>query len=99
MRPFGEIKSEDEADPQFLPPIILPTEYCDTLQGSMEQLAKGLETGVVLIQFEVIFLKYEMGMSIRYFFLVYLNCFSWYSFAVVLFMQILTYSCPALASL
>lgn len=57
VRPFGEMKSEDEADPQFLPPIFLPSEYCDTLQGSMEQLAKGLETGVVLIQFEVIFFK------------------------------------------
>lgn len=60
MRPFGEVKSED------LPPIILPTEYCDTLQGSMEQLTKGLETGVVLIQFEVNYFKYDIGMSMMY---------------------------------
>ncbi|XP_018416168.1 PREDICTED: tyrosine-protein phosphatase non-receptor type 3 [Nanorana parkeri] len=65
VRPFGEIKSEDEADPQFLPPIILPSEYCDTLQGSMEQLTKGLETGVVLIQFEQLYRK-KPGLAITF---------------------------------
>ncbi|KAM5156728.1 tyrosine-protein phosphatase non-receptor type 3 isoform 4-T5 [Mantella aurantiaca] len=63
VRPFGEIKSEDGTDLQFVPPIILPTEYCDTLQGSMEQLTKGLETGVVLIQFEQLYRK-KPGLAI-----------------------------------
>ncbi|XP_068092774.1 tyrosine-protein phosphatase non-receptor type 3 isoform X2 [Hyperolius riggenbachi] len=63
VRPFGEIKSEDETDVPVLPPIIIPTEYCETLQGSMEQLAKGLETGVVLIQFEQLYRK-KPGLAI-----------------------------------
>lgn len=56
VKPFGELKSGDETDFQHFPPTILSTEYCDTLQGSMEQLTKGLETGIVLIQFEVHFI-------------------------------------------
>ncbi|CAN2390003.1 regulation of membrane depolarization during action potential [Pristimantis euphronides] len=50
-------------DFQHFPPTMLPTEYCDTLQGSMEQLAKGLETGIVLIQFEQLYRK-KPGLAI-----------------------------------
>ncbi|KAM4689168.1 tyrosine-protein phosphatase non-receptor type 3 [Discoglossus pictus] len=58
-------KSEDETDLQLFPASILPTcsEYGDTLQGSMEQLTKGLETGVVLIQFEQLYRK-KPGLAI-----------------------------------
>ncbi|KAG8442542.1 hypothetical protein GDO86_011371 [Hymenochirus boettgeri] len=64
IRPLGEPKSEDGVD-FTLPPSILPTcsEYGDTLQGSMEQLTKGLETGVVLIQFEQLYRK-KPGLAI-----------------------------------
>lgn len=51
-----EPKSEDEADSHNLPESLLPicSEYGgDTLEESMEQLRKGLESGTVLIQFEV----------------------------------------------
>ncbi|CAH2292591.1 tyrosine- phosphatase non-receptor type 3 [Pelobates cultripes] len=59
------MKTEDDIDFQLFPPSILPTcsEYGDTLQGSMEQLAKGLETGVVLIQFEQLYRK-KPGLAI-----------------------------------
>ncbi|XP_040288284.1 LOW QUALITY PROTEIN: tyrosine-protein phosphatase non-receptor type 3 [Bufo bufo] len=63
LKMFGELKSSDEADFHHFPPTILPTEYCDTLQGSMEQLAKGLETGIVLIQFEQLYRK-KPGLAI-----------------------------------
>ncbi|XP_073443843.1 tyrosine-protein phosphatase non-receptor type 3 isoform X2 [Dendrobates tinctorius] len=63
VKPFGELKSGDDADYQGFPPVILPTEYCDTLQGSMEQLTKGLETGIVLIQFEQLYRK-KPGLAI-----------------------------------
>ncbi|XP_075068896.1 tyrosine-protein phosphatase non-receptor type 3 isoform X3 [Mixophyes fleayi] len=63
VKPFGEMKSEDDTDLQLFPPIILPTEYCDTLLGSMEQLTKGLETGVVLVQFEQLYRK-KPGLAI-----------------------------------
>lgn len=48
--------SEDEADSLTRPESILPvcSEYGgDTLEESMEQLRRGLESGTVLIQFEV----------------------------------------------
>lgn len=49
-----DIKSEDELGQPF-PETIFPTcpEGGDTLEGSMEELRKGLESGAVLIQFEV----------------------------------------------
>lgn len=56
MKPFVEPKSEDEADSHIVPESILPacSEYGgDTLEESMEQLRRGLESGTVLIQFEV----------------------------------------------
>lgn len=51
---FADIKSEDELNELF-PEAIFPVcpEGGDTLEGSMEQLKKGLESGTVLIQFEV----------------------------------------------
>ena len=51
---FADIKSEDELN-QLFPEAIFPVcpEGGDTLEGSMEQLKKGLESGTVLIQFEV----------------------------------------------
>ncbi|XP_043396352.1 tyrosine-protein phosphatase non-receptor type 3 isoform X2 [Chelonia mydas] len=58
-KPLVETKSEDEADSQnFLESIIRTySEYGDTLEGSMEQLKKGLESGAVLIQFEQLYRK------------------------------------------
>lgn len=51
---FADIKSEDDLN-QLFPEAIFPEcpEGADTLEGSMEQLKKGLESGTVLIQFEV----------------------------------------------
>ncbi|KAF3821183.1 hypothetical protein GH733_011336, partial [Mirounga leonina] len=50
---FADIKSEDELN-QLFPEAIFPIcpEGGATLEGSMEQLKKGLESGTVLIQFE-----------------------------------------------
>ncbi|XP_065440083.1 tyrosine-protein phosphatase non-receptor type 3 isoform X5 [Chrysemys picta bellii] len=58
-QPLVETKSEDEADSQNFLESILRTcsEYGDTLEGSMEQLKKGLESGTVLIQFEQLYRK------------------------------------------
>lgn len=58
-KPLVEAKSEDEADSQNFLESILRTysEYSDTLEGSMEQLKKGLESGTVLIQFEQLYRK------------------------------------------
>ncbi|XP_038248730.1 tyrosine-protein phosphatase non-receptor type 3 isoform X3 [Dermochelys coriacea] len=58
-KPLAETKSEDEADSQnFLESIIRTySEYGDTLEGTMEQLKKGLESGTVLIQFEQLYRK------------------------------------------
>lgn len=56
MKPFVEPKSEDEVDSHTVLESILPacSEYGgDTLEESMEQLRRGLESGTVLIQFEV----------------------------------------------
>ncbi|XP_030407361.1 tyrosine-protein phosphatase non-receptor type 3 isoform X2 [Gopherus evgoodei] len=58
-KPLVKAKSEDEADSQNFLESILRTysEYSDTLEGSMEQLKKGLESGTVLIQFEQLYRK------------------------------------------
>ncbi|NWW54881.1 PTN3 phosphatase, partial [Pedionomus torquatus] len=60
VKQFVEPKSEDEADSHTLPESLLPicSEYGgDTLEESMEQLRKGLESGSVLIQFEQLYRK------------------------------------------
>uniref|UniRef100_A0A8C8RBQ8 Protein tyrosine phosphatase non-receptor type 3 n=1 Tax=Pelusios castaneus TaxID=367368 RepID=A0A8C8RBQ8_9SAUR len=59
VKSLVETKSEDEADSQNFLESILPTcsEYGDTLEESMEQLKKGLESGTVLIQFEQLYRK------------------------------------------
>ncbi|XP_053915122.1 tyrosine-protein phosphatase non-receptor type 3 isoform X4 [Cuculus canorus] len=60
VKQFVEPKSEDEADSHNLPESLLPlcSEYAgDTLEESMEQLRRGLESGTVLIQFEQLYRK------------------------------------------
>ncbi|XP_057279057.1 tyrosine-protein phosphatase non-receptor type 3 isoform X5 [Pezoporus wallicus] len=60
VKQFVEPKSEDEADCHNLPESLLPicSEYGgDTLEDSMEQLKRGLESGTVLIQFEQLYRK------------------------------------------
>ncbi|NWS97717.1 PTN3 phosphatase, partial [Mionectes macconnelli] len=60
IKQFVESKSEDEADSHNLPECILPvcSEHGgDTLEESMEQLRRGLESGTVLIQFEQLYRK------------------------------------------
>ncbi|XP_075777721.1 tyrosine-protein phosphatase non-receptor type 3 isoform X2 [Pelodiscus sinensis] len=59
VKPLVETKPEDETDSQNFLESILPTysEYGDTLEKSMEQLEKGLESGTVLIQFEQLYRK------------------------------------------
>ncbi|XP_075272819.1 tyrosine-protein phosphatase non-receptor type 3 isoform X4 [Opisthocomus hoazin] len=60
VKQFVEPKSEDEADSPNLPESLLPicSEYGgDTLEESMEQLRRGLESGTVLIQFEQLYRK------------------------------------------
>ncbi|NWU13381.1 PTN3 phosphatase, partial [Cephalopterus ornatus] len=60
VKEFVESKSEDEADSHNHPEFILPvcSEYGgDTLEESMEQLRRGLESGTVLIQFEQLYRK------------------------------------------
>ncbi|XP_071660491.1 tyrosine-protein phosphatase non-receptor type 3 isoform X5 [Patagioenas fasciata] len=60
VKQFVEPKSEDEADSHDLPESLLPvcSQYGgDTLEESMEQLRKGLESGTVLIQFEQLYRK------------------------------------------
>ncbi|KAM5329953.1 tyrosine-protein phosphatase non-receptor type 3 isoform 4-T8 [Glossophaga mutica] len=61
---FAEIKSEDALN-QLFPEAIFPVcpEGADTLEGSMEQLKKGLESGTVLIQFEQLYRK-KPGLAI-----------------------------------
>ncbi|KAG8508597.1 Tyrosine-protein phosphatase non-receptor type 3 [Galemys pyrenaicus] len=63
---FAEIKSEDELN-QLFPETIFPMcpEGGDTLEGSMEQLKKGLESGTVLIQFEQLYRK-KPGLAITF---------------------------------
>ncbi|KAF6327970.1 protein tyrosine phosphatase non-receptor type 3 [Rhinolophus ferrumequinum] len=62
----GDIKSEDELN-QLFPEAIFPVcpEGGDTLEGSMEQLKKGLESGTVLIQFEQLYRK-KPGLAITF---------------------------------
>ncbi|XP_008934008.1 PREDICTED: tyrosine-protein phosphatase non-receptor type 3 isoform X1 [Merops nubicus] len=60
VKQFAEPKSEDEADSHNPPESLLPmcSEYGgDTLEESMEQLRRGLESGTVLIQFEQLYRK------------------------------------------
>ncbi|XP_074844069.1 tyrosine-protein phosphatase non-receptor type 3 [Carettochelys insculpta] len=59
VKPLVETRSEDEADSQHFLESILPTysDYGGTLEESMEQLKKGLESGTVLIQFEQLYRK------------------------------------------
>ncbi|KAM7124500.1 tyrosine-protein phosphatase non-receptor type 3 isoform 3-T3 [Ciconia maguari] len=60
VKQFVEPKSEDEADSHNIADSLLPicSEYGgDTLEESMEQLRKGLESGTVLIQFEQLYRK------------------------------------------
>ncbi|KAJ7410710.1 tyrosine-protein phosphatase non-receptor type 3 isoform X1 [Pitangus sulphuratus] len=60
VKQFVDSKSEDEADSHNLAESILPvcSEYGgDTLEESMEQLRRGLESGTVLIQFEQLYRK------------------------------------------
>ncbi|XP_036288962.1 tyrosine-protein phosphatase non-receptor type 3 isoform X4 [Pipistrellus kuhlii] len=61
-----DIKSEDELN-QLFPEAIFPEcpEGADTLEGSMEQLKKGLESGTVLIQFEQLYRK-KPGLAITF---------------------------------
>lgn len=63
---FADIKSEDELN-QLFPEAIFPMcpEGGDTLEGSMEQLKKGLESGTVLIQFEQLYRK-KPGLAITF---------------------------------
>ncbi|XP_054440523.1 tyrosine-protein phosphatase non-receptor type 3 isoform X2 [Pteronotus mesoamericanus] len=63
---FADIKSEDELN-QLFPEAIFPVcpEGADTLEGSMEQLRKGLESGTVLIQFEQLYRK-KPGLAITF---------------------------------
>ncbi|KAM6170032.1 tyrosine-protein phosphatase non-receptor type 3 [Rhynchocyon petersi] len=63
---FADIKSEDELN-QLFPETIFPVcpEGGDTLEGSMEQLKKGLESGTVLIQFEQLYRK-KPGLAITF---------------------------------
>uniref|UniRef100_A0A2K6GZ53 Tyrosine-protein phosphatase non-receptor type n=1 Tax=Propithecus coquereli TaxID=379532 RepID=A0A2K6GZ53_PROCO len=63
---FAGIRSEDELT-QLFPEAIFPmcAEGGDTLEGSMEQLKKGLESGTVLIQFEQLYRK-KPGLAITF---------------------------------
>uniref|UniRef100_A0A8C9DR21 Tyrosine-protein phosphatase non-receptor type n=1 Tax=Prolemur simus TaxID=1328070 RepID=A0A8C9DR21_PROSS len=63
---FANIKSEDELT-QLFPEAIFPmcAEGGDTLEGSMEHLKKGLESGTVLIQFEQLYRK-KPGLAITF---------------------------------
>ncbi|XP_028557539.2 tyrosine-protein phosphatase non-receptor type 3 isoform X1 [Podarcis muralis] len=65
LRPFVENKLEDEADGSGFLETIIPncSEYGETLEESMEQLKKGLESGTVLIQFEQLYRK-KPGLAI-----------------------------------
>ncbi|KAM4850770.1 tyrosine-protein phosphatase non-receptor type 3 isoform X2 [Urocitellus parryii] len=63
---FTEIKSEDELNQLFPEPIFpMCPEGGDTLEGSMELLKKGLESGTVLIQFEQLYRK-KPGLAITF---------------------------------
>ncbi|XP_007950133.1 tyrosine-protein phosphatase non-receptor type 3 [Orycteropus afer afer] len=63
---LADVKSEDELN-QLFPDTIFPMcpEGGDTLEGSMEQLKKVLESGTVLIQFEQLYRK-KPGLAITF---------------------------------
>ncbi|XP_023439871.2 tyrosine-protein phosphatase non-receptor type 3 isoform X4 [Dasypus novemcinctus] len=63
---FADIKSEDELN-QLFPETLFPMcpEGGDSLEGSMEQLKKGLESGTVLIHFEQLYRK-KPGLAITF---------------------------------
>ncbi|XP_012862265.2 tyrosine-protein phosphatase non-receptor type 3 [Echinops telfairi] len=63
---LADLKSEDELS-QLFPETILPacTEGGDTLEGAMEQLRKGLQSGTLLIQFEQLYRK-KPGLAITF---------------------------------
>ncbi|XP_077160165.1 tyrosine-protein phosphatase non-receptor type 3 isoform X3 [Paroedura picta] len=63
VRPCNESKSEDEVFPE--PSLPVCSEYGETLEESMEQLKKGLESGTVLIQFEQLYRK-KPGLAVTY---------------------------------
>ncbi|XP_032096203.1 tyrosine-protein phosphatase non-receptor type 3 isoform X4 [Sapajus apella] len=66
VRSFADFKSEDELNHLFPEPIFpMCPEGGDTLEGSMAQLKKGLETGTVLIQFEQLYRK-KPGLAITF---------------------------------
>ncbi|XP_068003533.1 tyrosine-protein phosphatase non-receptor type 3 isoform X4 [Melanerpes formicivorus] len=68
VKQFVEPKLEDEVDSHNLSESILPiySEYGgDTLEESMEQLRRGLESGTVLIQFEQLYRK-KPGLAVTY---------------------------------
>lgn len=63
VRSLAEIRSEDELS-QLFPEAMFPAcpDGGDSLEGSMELLKKGLESGTVLIQFEV---RGSQGLSLH----------------------------------
>ncbi|XP_060103808.1 tyrosine-protein phosphatase non-receptor type 3 isoform X2 [Heteronotia binoei] len=62
-RTCNDSKSEDETFPE--PSLLVCSEYGETLEESMEQLKKGLESGTVLIQFEQLYRK-KPGLAVTY---------------------------------
>uniref|UniRef100_H3A3G9 Tyrosine-protein phosphatase n=1 Tax=Latimeria chalumnae TaxID=7897 RepID=H3A3G9_LATCH len=65
IRSIDGTKPDDDPDGPLLPDSILPTcpQYGETLEETMEQLKKGLDSGTVLIQFEQLYRK-KPGMAI-----------------------------------
>lgn len=66
VRSLAEIRSEDELS-QLFPEAMFPAcpEGGDSLEGSMELLKKGLESGTVLIQFEQLYRK-KPGLAVSF---------------------------------
>lgn len=66
VRSLAEIRSEDELS-QLFPEAMFPAcpEGGDSLEGSMELLKKGLESGTVLIQFEQLYRK-KPGLAVTF---------------------------------
>ncbi|ERE83512.1 tyrosine-protein phosphatase non-receptor type 3 isoform 2 [Cricetulus griseus] len=66
VRSLAEIRSEDELS-QLFPEAMFPVcpEGGDSLEGSMELLKKGLESGTVLIQFEQLYRK-KPGLAVTF---------------------------------
>ncbi|XP_054846795.1 tyrosine-protein phosphatase non-receptor type 3 isoform X1 [Eublepharis macularius] len=63
VRSCSDSRSEEEAFPE--PSLPACSEYGETLEESMEQLKKGLESGTVLIQFEQLYRK-KPGLAVTY---------------------------------